>query len=173
VSAAAGDGDDLAASPVGDAADDESGPPPGTWAAAVAVVAPLAAGIVATVLALSLGIGTITDPEPGLWPLIVGAALALASLVQAATRRGHADCEAFTRGALRAAVGAGSLAGLAVLFERVGFELPTLVLLAFWLRVIGRESLLITTAVSVGTTAAVYVLFIVALGVPIPHLVAF
>lgn len=173
MSAAAGDGDARTAPPPSDAADDETGPPPGAWSAVVAVAAPLAVGIVAMILALSLGIGTITDPDPGLWPLIVGAALTLASLVQAVTRRGDADCEAFTRGALRAVVAAVSLAGLAFLFERAGFELPTLLVLAFWLRVIGRESLLVTAVVSVATTAAVYGLFIVALGVPVPHLVAF
>jgi putative tricarboxylic transport membrane protein len=146
--------------------------PAAAWAGVVAAAAPLALGAAGIVLSLSLGIGTFTDPAPGLWPLLIGAALVVVSVVLVAKKQSRDGCERFTAGVLMGVGAAVSLTVLALLFEQTGFELPTLGLLAFWLRIIGRESLLVTALVSVGTTAALYVVFIVALGVPIPHLIA-
>ncbi|NUQ90863.1 MAG: tripartite tricarboxylate transporter TctB family protein, partial [Glycomyces artemisiae] len=65
------------------------------------------------------------------------------------------------------------LAVYASLFEVVGFELPTLLLLFAWLRFLSRESWLTSAVVAVSATAVAYALFILGLGVPLPHIIAF
>ena len=157
------------------APDDPTGPAPEPparqWSGAVAAGVPLLLGIAAATLSVPLGIGTLTHPQPGLWPLLVSLGLVAASVVLVVRREARADCERFTRGASVALAGAASLVVLVLLFDQTGFELPMLLVLAFWLRVLGRESLLVTAAVALGTTAALYVIFILALGVPLPHIV--
>jgi putative tricarboxylic transport membrane protein len=137
----------------------------------VAAGVPLLLGIIAGAFSVSLGVGTFTHPEPGLWPLLVSLALVTAAVVLVVRRQARAGCERFTRTALLALAGAASLVVLVLLFDRTGFEIPTLLVLAFWLRVLGRESLLVTVTVALGTTAALYAIFILALGVPLPHIV--
>lgn len=42
--------------------------------------------------------------------------------------------------------------------------------MVLWLKVLGRESWLVTAAVSASTTLVLYLLFITGLGVPLPRL---
>jgi putative tricarboxylic transport membrane protein len=63
-----------------------------------------------------------------------------------------------------------SLVAYTAVIGAVGFELPTAILLAFWLRVLGGEPWRTTVAVSVGVTVVTYAVFILALGVALPHL---
>jgi len=53
----------------------------------------------------------------------------------------------------------------------VGFEIPSLLLCAVWLRFLGGESWRSTVAVSVVTVAAFHVLFVELLSIPLPRLV--
>ena len=53
---------------------------------------------------------------------------------------------------------------------RVGFEIPTVLLLVFWLKLLGGESWRVTASVSVLTTAALYLIFVVLLSAPLPRL---
>lgn len=71
------------------------------------------------------------------------------------------------------ALGALSLVAYTLLIERVGFEVMTVLLLVLWMRGFGRDSWRLSLAVAVAACAASYLLFIVALGVSLPHLVAF
>ncbi|MEU6036982.1 tripartite tricarboxylate transporter TctB family protein [Actinomadura sp. NPDC047616] len=137
----------------------------------VAALVPLVFGLVMAVLSWRLGVGDLADPGPGLWPLIVSVALVVLAAALVLRSRPTGAEERFTGDAALVAAGAASLAGYALLFERVGFEIPTVALLVLWLRVLGRESWRITVAVSLATTAAAYLLFITALGVSLPHLV--
>ena len=50
---------------------------------------------------------------------------------------------------------------------------PTLLLLFAWLRFLGRESWLSSAVIAVASTAVAYALFIIGLGVPLPHLIVF
>jgi hypothetical protein len=57
-----------------------------------------------------------------------------------------------------------------LLVPRIGFEIPSVLVLALWLKVLGRESWLTTAVVSVTTTAVLYLLFVILLGTPLPRL---
>jgi putative tricarboxylic transport membrane protein len=139
----------------------------GAQARAAGVVA-LAVGIAAALGARELGLGSLTDPGPGLWPLAVSAVLVLTGAA-VAIRPGD-DAEPIGRDAWAVVVACLSLLAYTTVIAAVGFELPTIALLAFWLRVLGGESWRTTVAVSVGTTVVVYAVFVLALGVALPHL---
>jgi putative tricarboxylic transport membrane protein len=134
----------------------------------VAGVVAAAIGILTAFAARDLGLGSLTAPGPGLWPLVVGLVLAISGAA-VALRPGD-DAEPIGRDAWIVVVACLSLALYTLVIETVGFELPTLVLLAFWLRGLGRESWRTTVLVSVGATAVVWVVFILALDVALPHL---
>jgi hypothetical protein len=136
--------------------------------ARVAGLTALALGIAAALGARDLGLGSLTDPGPGLWPLIVSGVLVIAGAA-VAVRPGE-GAEAIGREAWTVVIACATLVAYTAVIGVVGFELPTVVLLAFWLRVFGGESWRMTVAVSVGATAVVYAVFIVALGVALPHL---
>lgn len=131
---------------------------------------PLLLGVVAAGLSWRLGLGSLADPGPGMWPLMVSVAMVVTAAVVLASRPAASE-ERFGRGAVTVAIAVASLIGYALLFERVGFEIPTVALLVLWCRVLGRESWRMTAAVAVGATAAVYLLFITGLGVSLPHIV--
>ncbi|GAB3807525.1 tripartite tricarboxylate transporter TctB family protein [Micromonospora zhanjiangensis] len=134
---------------------------------------PVLLGLVTIWLAKGLGFGTLTEPGPGLWPMLVAVLLVFAGVAIMLGVRRAKDTEAFTRGTTVVVIAAASLAVYAFLFELVGFEIPTVLLLVLWLKFFGREGWRSTAVVSVVTTAAVYGLFIIALGVPLPHLIVF
>jgi putative tricarboxylic transport membrane protein len=136
--------------------------------ARLAGLAAVAVGIAAALGARDLGVGSLTDPGPGLWPLVVSAVLVITGAV-VAVRPGD-DAEAIGRDAWVVVVACLSLVAYTAVIRVVGFELPTVVLLAFWMRVFGGEPWRTTIAVSVGVTVVVYAVFILALGVALPHL---
>ena len=82
------------------------------------------------------------------------------------------DTEKFTRSSLLVAVGAATFVALGVLLPVIGFEIPAVLLGIVWLRFLGGESWRSTIVISVLTTAAFYGLFLYALSVPLPHLIA-
>ncbi len=128
-------------------------------------------GVLAAVQAYRLGVGTLLSPGVGLWPLIVGAVMVVSAAAVALQR--NDDAEAIGRASGLVAVGAVSLVAYAALFEVTGFEIATIALVAFWLRFLGGVGWRLTAAVSIGATAVIYVLFIILLGVSLPHLIAF
>ncbi|SMC56563.1 tripartite tricarboxylate transporter TctB family protein [Kibdelosporangium aridum] len=135
---------------------------------AAAGIPPILLGLVALWFATDLDFGSLTNPGPGLWPIVVSVVLVIAGVVIIVEAR--QDTEGLTRGAITVVIAAVSLAVYAYLFELTGFEIPTILLLALWLKAFGRESWLVTGVVSVVATAAAYALFILGLGVPLPHL---
>lgn len=60
---------------------------------------------------------------------------------------------------------------LAVLIPTIGFETPSLLMMFVWLKLLGGESWRSSIVVSVVTVAAFYALFILGLGIPLPHLI--
>ena len=131
----------------------------------------LIVGALAAVQAYRLGVGSMISPGVGLWPLIVGGVMALSAAVVAL--KPNDDAEAIGRPAVLVAIGAVSLVAYAALFEVTGFEIATIALVAFWLKFLGGVSWRLSAAVSIGATAVIYVLFIILLGVSLPHLIAF
>ena len=150
-------------------------PRAGAWAHYVAGLVPLAFGAAAMVYSLGLGFGSPTDPGPGLWPFVTSAVLTASSVVLLVFGRGlGGDYEGFTSGARIIAFGVVSLGVFVVLFQRVGFELPCLLVFVFWLKFLGGEPWRTTIVVSVGATAVFYVLFIVLLNISsLPHIAFF
>ena len=134
----------------------------------VAGLAALAVGVAAALGAGHLGVGSLTDPGPGLWPLVVSAVLVI-TCAAVAVRPGD-EAETIGRDAWVVVVACVSLVAYTAVIGAVGFELPTAILLAFWLRVLGGEPWRTTVAVSVGVTVVAYAVFILALGVALPHL---
>jgi putative tricarboxylic transport membrane protein len=138
----------------------------------VAALVPLAIGVVAGIMSWNLGVGTLPAPGPGMWPLVVSIAMVVASAVLVLQSRPRGDEERFTKDVVVVAVAAASLVAYAFLFELVGFEIPTVALLVLWLKGLGRESWRLTAVVAIVATAALYLLFITALGVSLPHIIA-
>ena len=151
---------------------EEDRPPHGGPLAQVAAgLVTMAIGVAGMVLSLGYGLGSLTDPGPGLWPFAVSVAVAALSLAQIAFGRTAQDTEKFTRSSVLTGLGVLSLIGLAALLPVIGFEVPSLVLMVVWLRFLGGESWRMTAVVSVVTVAAFYALFVLALAIPLPRLV--
>ncbi|RVX38666.1 putative tricarboxylic transport membrane protein [Nonomuraea polychroma] len=137
----------------------------------VAALVPLVIGVVAAIMSWSLGVGSLSAPGPGMWPLVVSVAMVIVAAVLVLQSRPRGDEERFTKDVVTVAIAAASLIGYAFLFELVGFEVPTIALLVLWLKGLGRESWRMTAVVSVVATAALYLLFITGLGVSLPHII--
>jgi hypothetical protein len=139
----------------------------------VARLFPGAVGVLGAVQTPELGIGSLSEPRPGLWPLVLSVLLVVASVVMLLAGDRLQRGEAFHRGTFQVLAGAATLAAFAVLIEQIGFELPALALMFFWLRVLGRETWRASALVSVATVAAFHLVFIVGLGTSVPHLLSF
>jgi putative tricarboxylic transport membrane protein len=149
---------------------DERPPAGGPAYQIVGALVALALGLGGAILAYGYGLGTLRKPGPGLWPFIVSVILVGLSVALLVVGRHLTDSEAFTRSSLQAALGLLTFVGLGVLMPLIGFEIPSLLLCAIWLRFLGGESWRSTAVISVATTAAFYILFIILLGTPLPHL---
>lgn len=151
--------------------DEERPPHAGPLAQVAAGLVTLALGLAGTVLSLGYGLGSLTEPGPGLWPFAVSVAVTALSLAQIAFGRGAQDTEQFTRSSALTGLGVLSLVGLAALLPVIGFEVPSLVLMVVWLRFLGGETWRMTAVISVVTVAAFYALFVLALSIPLPRLI--
>jgi hypothetical protein len=145
-------------------------PPAGRLGQLVAAVVPIALGLACLAYSVSLSLGTPAEAGPGLWPALASLLLVGAGSWTLIFERGTRDAEQFSRGAIGITVGLAGLVVFVLLISRIGFEIPTLLVMVLWLKVLGRESWLVTAAVSASTTLALYLLFITGLGVPLPRL---
>lgn len=118
------------------------------------------------------GLGSLSEPGPGLWPFAVSVIVAVLSAVLLVTGRGLTDSEAFTRSSLLAVAGMVTFVVFGVLLPLTGFEIPALALCVIWLRFLGGESWRNTVVISVVTVAAFYFLFLYGLRIPLPHLIS-
>jgi hypothetical protein len=148
----------------------EKPPPAGPLAnlgAAAAVIGVGAAGIVGS---LALGIGTLRSPSAGTWPLVVSVVLVVLGLALAAGWRSTADTERFTGSTGVVLVGLATMVAFALLIGTIGFEIPAALLAFVWLKFLGRETWRVAIVGSLAMVVAFYLVFVVALGVSIPHL---
>ncbi len=106
-----------------------------------------------------------------MWPLVLGVTILVLSCVLLVTAGRFDDAEPFGAAGTLPLMGAATLVAFWVLLPLVGFEIPALLLMVFWLRVLGGESLRFSIIGGLLTVAAFYTVFVVALGVPIPRLI--
>ena len=149
----------------------EQGPRAGRPVRLAGGLLPLVLGLVALVASVRMGIGDPRDPGAGLWPLLTALAIVAFAIALLIKERDEHDYERFTRGALFNMLGVLSLVAYVLVFRLIGFEVATLVVTAFWLKVLGGESWRITAAVSLGVTVSLYVLFVSLLGASLPRLI--
>jgi hypothetical protein len=150
---------------------EEERPPAGgpSYQVAGALVA-LVIGLGGAFLAHGYGIGSLRRPGPGLWPFVISLVIAALAVTLLVAGRQLTDSEAFTRSSLLPAIGILTFIGLGALMPVIGFEIPSVLLCAIWLRFLGGESWRSTAVVSVVTVAAFYFLFLYGLRIPLPHL---
>ena len=139
----------------------------------VGALVALAIGVGGAVLAYGYGLGSLQEPGPGLWPFVLCVVITALSLILLVTCRRLTDSEAFTRSSVLPLIGLITFIAFGLLMPVIGFEIPALVLSVIWLRFLGHESWRSTIVISVLTTAVFYLLFLYALGIPLPHLLAF
>lgn len=151
---------------------DERPPAGGPAYQLVSAALVLLLGLAGAWLSHGYGLGTLRRPGPGLWPFLVSCLVAVLAVVLIVVGRRLDDTEKFTRSSLLVAVGAATFVALGFLLPVIGFEIPAVLLGIVWLRFLGGESWRSTIVISVLTTAAFYGLFLYALSVPLPHLIA-
>lgn len=151
--------------------EEERPPAGGPLYQVVGSVVGIAIGVAGAGLAWGYGLGSLTEPGPGLWPFTVSVLIAGLSAVLLITGRGLTDSEAFTRSSLLPVVGIVTFVAFGLLMPLVGFEIPALVLAVIWLKFLGGETWRNTAIISVVTVAAFYFLFLYGLRIPLPHLI--
>lgn len=149
---------------------EEEAPRGGVATAALGALVPLALGVFGVVVSAGLGIGTLSEPGAGIWPLAISLFMIAGSVMALLRAKKDDDVEAFDHGILTVALSIGSLLVYAWLLPIIGFEIPTVLLLFFWIKVLGNEKWRTAITVPIVATVVVYGLFIILFGVPIPHL---
>jgi putative tricarboxylic transport membrane protein len=124
-------------------------------------------GLAAMLQARDLSLGELSAPGPGLWPFICASLLSLTALVLLFIDD-PADYEPWTRGTVGIGLGLLSLAVFIVLFERIGFLVPAVLMLLIWLRLFAREPWKWAVPLAVIGAVVFHLLFVEALGVPFP-----
>jgi hypothetical protein len=129
-----------------------------------------AVGATGIVLSLQLGLGSPSQPQPGMWPFIMSLVVTVLSLCQLVIGRHGGDGEKFSRLSLMTLYGFITLVGLVALMPVVGFEIPSLLLSLIWMKFLGGETWRSAVLYSVLVVAAFYGIFILGLGTSIPHM---
>ena len=145
-------------------------PPAGAVANAVIALLVVALGVACVAASWALGVGTASAPGSGTWPALVSIVLvALGVALLLLARRTH-DAERFTGASWLVLAGLATMIGFLALIPVIGFEIPSALLMFVWLRFLGGESWRMSALLSPAVVAAFYLIFVVALSVPIPHL---
>jgi putative tricarboxylic transport membrane protein len=119
----------------------------------------------------ALKIGTVSQPGPGLFPLICGVGIVvLCILWQFKNRQNCLDSDPLWedgnwKGPLLAVV---IMFAYAALMETLGYTLSTLIFLVSWQMLIEQEKWRKTAVIAIIGTASMYVIFVYLLGVALP-----
>lgn len=128
-----------------------------------------AAGGYAAWESMKLPLGSLADPGPGYFPLVLAALLVLGGALVAAFDSGSLPLRSVRwqewRHAL-AILGAGGFAALAI--ESLGYRLTVAVMLVFLLGVVERKPPLLVAAIAASLALGSYWLFFTVLMVPLP-----
>ncbi|MEV7526924.1 tripartite tricarboxylate transporter TctB family protein [Agrococcus sediminis] len=127
-----------------------------------------AVGVAAIVLSIGYGLGTGSLPGPGLWPFIAAVVLLGATVVVAITDSLD-DYESWGTSSVRTLIALASLVVFAALFTLLGFTVPAMLLMLLWLRMFGDMRWRTAVPLAVGGAVALFLLFDVVLGVPLPR----
>jgi putative tricarboxylic transport membrane protein len=124
--------------------------------------------VFAFIQARSLEVGSVTQPGPGFFPLVLSVALAVVAgaLFVQARRAVGAPAEPIDRRRLAATLVA--LAAYVLLFERLGFVLATIGMLAFLFGALGGYRWRVAVGAAVVVTLAAWLLFDTWLQVRLP-----
>ncbi len=133
----------------------------------IAPVVLLVLGIATLIQAAGLGLGELTQPGPGLWPFAVAGLLTATAAVLLVVDPAE-DYEPWTVRSVRIVAGLAGLALFIVLFQTLGFVVPTVLMLTAWLRFFGRESWRLAVVLAVAGTLVLHLIFVVGLDVPFP-----
>lgn len=151
---------------------EEERPPPGGPAyQLLGALLAIVLGVTGAVLSYGYGLGSLSTPGPGLWPFAVSVGITILGAGLLLVGRDLQDSERFTRASMLPVIGVITFVLLAWLMPLIGFEIPSVALCIVWLRWLGGESWRMSIAVSVGTVAAFYLLFLYGLRIPLPHLI--
>lgn len=136
-------------------------------ASAVFKLVLLTVGLLAMAGGWQLGLGTLQEPGPGLWPAMVAAVLAALTVFLLLNER-HSEVEGLTPRSWKVAVAVATLVVFVFGLAYLGLILPTVLLLVFWFRWLGDEPWPLSLLLGTIFASAYYVLFAVLLGVPFP-----
>jgi putative tricarboxylic transport membrane protein len=136
----------------------------------VAACVPPLIGVAGIWGSIRLGLGEPTAPGAGLWPFLISLVIAGGSIALLIGGRRFWDAEAFASTSLRVVYAVASLVAYAIALPYVGFEVVTVLLLFFWMRVLGRERWVISIVLPIVTTAVLWLLFVLLLRIPLPRL---
>jgi len=115
--------------------------------------------------------GRFKHPGPGFLPFGLAIVLISLSLILIFTKRGKAKTPTPFwphRTWLRPFLGVAILVFYAWIIQRLGFIITTFAFLLIWMRVIERLPWRTMISISIGTTAALYLIFVLFLEVPLP-----
>lgn len=128
---------------------------------------PLLVGLYALYTAYGLSLGELRNPGPGLWPFIVSAVVVATAAALLLVDHPD-DYETWTRGTLSIIGGLVSLAIFILLFQAIGFLVPSVLMLLLWLRLFAQEPWKWAVPLAFGGALVLYLIFDTALGVPFP-----
>src|SRR5699024_482558 len=114
----------------------------------------------AVIAARQAGVGSLSKPGPGLWPLSLAIFAILISVVILVKAR---PVGSFGRGASYSLLLAAALVGFVLLYPYIGYIIPMLALLMLHLLIIGRERFLTLVLVAVRVLCCTYYVFAVLL----------
>lgn len=144
--------------------------PAGALANLVSGVVVVLLGIGSLTVALKLGFGDLTHPRAGTWPAILSALLIVLGITLAVRARSYTDAEKISRHAVAVGVGAISIVIAVQLMPIIGFEIPAVLLMVFWMKALGREKLLKSIVIAIIAVIVLYLVFVTGLRISIPHL---
>jgi hypothetical protein len=150
--------------------EEERPPHAGPLANVAAAAVAAAVGVAGVAMSLAMGLGNPEKPEPGMWPFIISLVMVAMAVALLLFGRKKLDAEAFSSSSWQVGAGVATLVGFVLVVGVAGFEIPSLLLTFIWLRFLGKETWRMSILLSFIVTAAFYLIFVVALSVPIPHL---
>ncbi|MEU6641950.1 tripartite tricarboxylate transporter TctB family protein [Saccharomonospora sp. NPDC046836] len=145
-------------------------PPPaqlGSFASLAVHVGVTLLGVAGLVLAISVGVGSLNEPGPGLWPLVASSlatAAGVATIVQTLLGKRVESL----RGSARPALGVALTVLFVLLLSFVSVIVALLVVFVLWTRLLGGMAWRPVLCWSLLGTALLYVLFGVLLATPFP-----
>lgn len=151
--------------------EETEGPRGQPWYNLVSAAVVLILSLFALVTGVSYGLGAPSEPGPGMWPFALGLLTGGMAIIVGLRFRRVDDIEKFNSGSVHVLLGVVSMVVFWVLLPLVGFEVPSLLLCFVWLRLLGRENWRVTISASLGIVLAFYLVFVIALGVPVPRLI--